>query len=128
MVRESSVPRDWFRKGDSDIRTVELLLDHGGDLEIAASHIQQAIEKYLKGFLLSRGWKLKKTHDLVELMDYAVEYNEELCVFLDMCMEYTAFYFEARYPFFREGPSKKEVEKALIQTKRFVAEILKDFD
>lgn len=53
--KESRLPQDWFRKGEADIRTAEILLNHGGDPEIAASHLQQALEKYLKGYLLSKG-------------------------------------------------------------------------
>lgn len=89
--KESSIPKDWFKKGEVDLQTVEILLAHGGDLEIAAMHVQQAIEKFLKGHLLSKGWKLKKTHDLVELLDYAVEYNSELNDFRRLCEESTAF-------------------------------------
>lgn len=29
--KESSLPKDWFRKGDSDIQTVEILLEHEGE-------------------------------------------------------------------------------------------------
>jgi len=75
--KESLVPRDWFQKGNADIKTVEILLAHDGDMEIAAMHIQQAIEKYFKGYLLSQGWELKRTHDLVELLDYVIEYDSK---------------------------------------------------
>jgi hypothetical protein len=35
-----------------------------GDGEGAALFLQQALEKYLKAFLLQHGWKLKKIHTL----------------------------------------------------------------
>jgi HEPN domain-containing protein len=124
MGKESPLPADWYKKGDADLQTVELLLEHGGDLGIAASHIQQAAEKYLKGFLLSKGWALKKTHDLSELLDYAVEYDKGLDKFRDICQEYTVFYFEARYPFFQEGPGKKEIQKALKKGKELIYALL----
>ena len=58
--KESLIPVDWFRKADADLKTVDILLAQGGDTEISAMHVQQAIEKYLKGYLLAKGWKLKK--------------------------------------------------------------------
>ena len=52
---ESLHPKDWAVKGDSDLNAVEILLK-AQNLDVAAFHIQQAIEKYLKGYLL-RSWK-----------------------------------------------------------------------
>ena len=118
--KDSSVPKDWFAKGDADIQTVEILLEHEGSMEVAASHIQQAIEKYLKGYLISKDWELKKTHDLAELLDNAVELNPELEEFRGLCEESTAFYFGSRYPLFQKGPSKEEVEEALHKTKDLI--------
>ncbi|MBI3753140.1 MAG: HEPN domain-containing protein, partial [Deltaproteobacteria bacterium] len=46
--RESLLPKDWFHKGDIDIRRAEILLEND-DAGGAAFHLQQAIEKYLKG-------------------------------------------------------------------------------
>jgi HEPN domain-containing protein len=70
--KESLAPQDWFRKADADIQTVEILLSHGGNMEVAAMHIQQTVEKYLKGYLLSTGWELDRIHDLPALLDEAV--------------------------------------------------------
>ena len=57
MVKESILPKDWFKKGEIDLESAKILLA-AGTLETAAFHIQQAIEKYLKGYLLGKGWKL----------------------------------------------------------------------
>lgn len=71
---ESLHPKDLVVKGDSDLNAVEILLK-AKNLDVAALHIQQAIEKYLKGFLLRRGWSLVKTHDLVDLLNEAINYE-----------------------------------------------------
>ncbi len=115
---ESRLPQGWFKKGEADIRTVEILLTHGGDLEIAVSHLQQALEKYLKGYLFSKGWQLQRIHDLAILLDEAVKFKTELEQFRDFLEEVTAYYFQSRYPFQTKGPKKEEVEKALSQTKK----------
>ena len=64
---ESLYPADWFRVGDRDLRRARYLLE-GSDHEGAAFFVQQAVEKYVKGFLLARGWTLRRIHDIeVEL-------------------------------------------------------------
>ncbi|MBS7249118.1 MAG: HEPN domain-containing protein [Candidatus Freyarchaeota archaeon] len=124
--RESRLPQDWFRKGEADIRTAEILLNHGGDPEIAASHLQQALEKYLKGYLLSKGWQLEHIHDLTVLLDEAVKHKPELQKYREFLEEVTAYYFQSRYPIMIQGPKKEEVEKALTRTKEIVQILLKE--
>lgn len=52
--RESLLPNDWFHKGDLDIKRAEILLREN-DTAGAAFHLHQAIEKYLKGYLIGKG-------------------------------------------------------------------------
>ncbi len=122
--KESLLPPDWFDKGNRDIETIELLLAHGGDPEIMASHIEQAIEKYLKGYLLGRGWKLERIHDLPALLDEAATHNAQFEQFRELCEVATAFYFETRYPFLVNPPSKTEIEGYLAQTRGLIQFIL----
>ncbi len=49
MVKESRYWKDWLDKAAEDLQRVEKRLEIG-DIEDAAFHLQQAIEKYLKGF------------------------------------------------------------------------------
>jgi HEPN domain-containing protein len=48
---ESRYPNDWFKIGDKELRRAEYLLDTS-DIEGASFNIHQAVEKYLKGYLL----------------------------------------------------------------------------
>ncbi|MFN3467899.1 MAG: HEPN domain-containing protein [Candidatus Brocadiales bacterium] len=123
--KESLVPKDWFQRAEADLNAVEVLLQHGGDPQVAGSLLQQALEKYLKGYLLSKGWKLKKVHDLPLLLDEAVKYNPQLEGFRTTCEEITAYYFRGRYPFFTLGLNRKDVETSLKQVKELIQEILK---
>ena len=52
---ESQPPADWFAQGDMDIQAADILLAQDGPLPVVAFHIQQAVEKYLKGLLISTG-------------------------------------------------------------------------
>lgn len=122
--KESLLPRDWFRKADADVQTVEILLTHGGNMEVAAMHIQQTVEKYLKGYLLSTGWELDRIHDLPALLDEAVARSNAFEQFRVFCETVNAFYFEARYPFMVEPPPEEEVRNFLEQTKQLIEFIL----
>ena len=90
--------REWFEKGEADFQTARFLHENRKYPEIIVFHIQQAVEKYLKGFLISKGWKLEKTHDLVKLLNQAVTCNQDLQRFKEYCQKLTEYYIESRYP------------------------------
>lgn len=52
-AKESRLPKDWFAKAAQDMRRVDALLAIN-DEEGAGFHLQQAAEKYLKGYLFTR--------------------------------------------------------------------------
>ena len=76
---ESRYPADWFRVGDKELKPAQYLLE-GEDTEGAGFNVQQAVEKYLKGYLLSRGWKLRRIHDLETLINEAVGHDPSATV------------------------------------------------
>ncbi len=95
---EPNYPAEWLRIAEKDWRRVKQLLeDH--DPELAGFCLQQSVEKFLKAFLLSHGWQLRKIHDLNALLDDAVIYEQNLENFRDACQTITAFYMAERYPF-----------------------------
>jgi len=67
---ESRYPADWLRIADKDLERVGHLLDVR-DPEAAGFYLQQAVEKFLKAFLLSKGWQLERIHDLEALLNEA---------------------------------------------------------
>ena len=88
MAKESILLLDWFKKAEVDLKSAKILLDNE-TLETAAFHIQQAVEKYLKGYLLGKGWKLIRTHDLIGLLNEAVAYQSHLEAFRELCVRTT---------------------------------------
>ncbi len=97
-VPDSLIPSEWFSKAQEDVRAAELLLAHDGPLGIAAFLVQQAVEKYLKGYLLSTDWLFKRTHDLEVLIEEASSRDAEFASFLTICQRITEYYIEGRYP------------------------------
>jgi HEPN domain-containing protein len=113
---ESLYPDDWFRIAAQDLDRVARRLAEG-DNEDAAFRLQQAVEKYLKGFLLARGWTLRRTHDVSTLLAQAVRYDRRLERFRALCRQVASYYIVERYPLFEEGPSITEVRKAYAKAK-----------
>lgn len=124
--KESLYPKDWFRKGDEDLLAAGALMITG-NVGIAAFHLQQALEKYLKGYLLSRNWKLRRIHDLEELLDDAIKLKPSFETYRPLCQTVTEYYIEDRYPFNISSEFKKdELEKVISEAKKFIAEILEE--
>ena len=86
--------------------------------------MSSAIEKYLKGYLIFHGWKLKKIHDIETLLVEAMKYDELFMEFLDLGRKITAFYYENRYP---PGPpsevSEEEAEEIMNSAERIIDKI-----
>ncbi len=61
-------------------------------------HLQQAIEKYVKGWLLDRGWVLRRTHEVDRLLDDATGFDPSLQPFRSLCERLSAYYLVERYP------------------------------
>lgn len=67
-LEDSSYPADWLRIAEKDWIRVKHLLDVR-DPEAAGFYLQQSAEKFMKAFLLTKGWKLQKIHDLEKLLN-----------------------------------------------------------
>jgi HEPN domain-containing protein len=59
---------------------------------------QSAAEKFLKGFLISRGWTLEKTHDLIQLLAWCADYDAELAGMIAEGALLNEYIVAGRYP------------------------------
>ena len=125
MVKKELV-KEWIGKGQKDIDDAEFLLENNRALENVLFHIQQAVEKYLKGFLIYHGWKLEKIHDLVKLIEEAAKIDKSFSRFIAPLRRITNFYVESRYPLGYEIEyTKRELRDSINQTKNLIALIKK---
>ena len=72
------------------------------------------MEKYLKGYLIYHGWKLKKTHDLTRLVADLASYDRSFEPHFDRLQRISEYYLEERYPPLPSAsPSVEEMEASL---------------
>ena len=111
---KDEIAKEWIERGRHDLDAAKILFAEQKHFDIILFHIHQAVEKYLKAFLICYGWNLRKIHDIETLITEALDFKSELKEYLDFSRELTAYYYEGRYPPGSTTPySKEEVEKAL---------------
>jgi HEPN domain-containing protein len=105
---------EWLSKANKDLEEAKFLFEQNRPLEDSAYFIHQAIEKYLKAFLIFNGWELEKIHDLVKLTKDAAKFDKSFEKFIPVMEEITDFYIESRYPVGYEVEyTKEEIEKSI---------------
>ena len=99
-MQKNPLVKEWIDFAEMDFRTARHLYEQmiPKPFEIICYHCQQAIEKLLKGALLSNGVAIKKTHDLgllAEMLQPFIEIDEK---YLEMCDDLTPYGVKIRYP------------------------------
>jgi len=119
----------WIEMAEIDMETARILLKEGRYYQPVCFHVHQAVEKLLKAYIVFKGLKPKKSHDLEELCTICSNYEQGFLKYMDDCTELSTYYIETRYPLdipFSEI-SKDEARKALVMGEdicRFVKSIL----
>lgn len=90
--------KEWLIMAEKDLKSAKILFEHDADYGIVCFHCQQAIEKYLKGYLIFKSGELAEGHSLVKLCKKALGYDRSFEKLLKDCAFVNAFYFETRYP------------------------------
>ena len=118
---KKEVVKEWIERGKHDLEVAKILLAEEEYFDVVLFHVHQAVEKYLKGFLIDNGWDLKKIHDLELLVTEAMNFDAIFQKYLDLGRKLTAFYFEERYP---PGPitscSKEEIKEILVEAEEII--------
>jgi HEPN domain-containing protein len=122
---ESLIPAEWYAYAARDLMAAKALLGERDELLAASGMLlQQAVEKYLKGYLLSKGWRLVRTHDLGDLLKSLIEYEADFGDFEDTCLKVTYYYFENRYPLRVTTPIvRAELESLFEEANSLIAQI-----
>ncbi len=100
--QDSEYPEDWIEVAKEDLEMSTILLESGHPRG-AGYNLQQAAEKFFKAYLIRQGWRLQRTHHLVELLEDALQYDSTLEEFRSVCKLVTNYALAGRYPRSRDS-------------------------
>jgi HEPN domain-containing protein len=121
--RDSIHPSDWIKIAEKDWQRMTIMMN-AEDAEGSAYFLQQSLEKHIKAFLLEKGWKLKKTHELDALLDDAIQYKPNLGKYMELCERVSGYYFSQRYPaLINSELTCEDIKKDIDEAERFINEL-----
>lgn len=127
MPPELAEVRRWLVKARHDwTAATKIFTPDCDETDVAAFHCQQAVEKTLKAYLVSKNVEFEKVHDLGHLLDHCAKMDRDFESLREAVEPLTLYAVAFRYPGPAE-PSAEDVEKALqvVETVwRFVADRL----
>ena len=117
--------RPWVYKAEEDYRTALTLVRKRKDPvpDNVCFIAQQCVEKYLKAFLVYHRKGFPKTHDLVELLKFALVVDPLLDVIRPNVRELLPYAVAFRYP--GEEATREESQRAVLAMKN-VRELLRE--
>jgi HEPN domain-containing protein len=114
MNEQVSEIKQWIIKGDHDLGTAKITYLHIPDyLDTVTFHCQQAVEKYLKAYLIFQTTTFRFSHDLVYLLDLINQSDSDFEEYYDSVSELQGYAVEIRYPNETIYLSNEKVEKAI---------------
>ena len=92
--------KQWLETADSDLTAAKSLLQYMQPIsyEIICFHCQQAVEKYLKWFLVLQDIEPPKTHDLEELEKQCEAIYPLFFEIYEKCSILSKYAIKTRYP------------------------------
>jgi len=103
---------EWVHKAEGDFHTAsrELRARKMPNYDAVCFHCQQCAEKYLKAYLQERGQRFPRIHDLIELLELCLPYDETFESQRDHLKDLTRYAVEFRYP--GEMATKEDAQAA----------------
>jgi HEPN domain-containing protein len=98
MKTDETNPQDWFLLAAERMSAADVLYAQSGSTYTGIEILHEAVERYLKGFLIGRGWGLRKVHDLTFLIDQAKGLDTGFAAFDELCESLTEQFWAQHYP------------------------------
>ncbi len=104
----------WIEKADEDLKFATVILEEGLEFypQICFA-LHQAVEKYLKAYIIANELDFQKIHDLGRLVKICGEKDNEFNQYFDKLADLNIYYIETRYPDFEVRISKSQTENIL---------------
>ncbi len=111
--------KKWINKADKDLLTAERELTFEDPVtDTICFHCQQAVEKYLKAFLVHHQIYFTKTHRIMDLLDLCATVDNSFIDELKDVDNLTDYAVEIRYPDVWLEPGIKDTKEAFELAKK----------
>lgn len=112
---------EWLAYAKTDLEAAQFLLAmRPKPLEIICYHCQQSAEKALKALFVKNNKPIKKTHDLLLLLQDAKNFIDAAAMKID-CAELTNYSIVTRYPYsFGDSIDDSRTNKAIASAERIL--------
>lgn len=125
MENKLAVVKLWMEYADRDLHIAEIIYTHANEYsDMIGFHCQQAVEKYIKGYLIFLEIEFPKTHNLTLLMDLVKDNSEFYERYFEKANELKGFAVEVRYPLGKRDLSNEDLEGKIKMVKEFREEII----
>lgn len=113
MKTKKTLVSSWLNKAKKDLLSARHELSFKDAVtETVCFHCQQAVEKYLKAYLVYLGIPFTKTHEIGELITKCESKDKEISKLKEEADKLTDYAVEVRYPDELYEPTLKEAKEA----------------
>ena len=84
MKTDETNPAHWFLLADERLEAADALYQTRGACYSVVELLQEAVERYLKGYLIGRGWTFRRIHNLSTLLDAAIVKDAKFIAYADL--------------------------------------------
>ena len=115
--------KEWIKFADIDLESAKHLLTMKPmPNEIICYHCQQAVEKFLKAYIIYCGEEIEKIHNLLALNNTCKKYDKSFEELEQKCSKLNGYSTIVRYPFHTIDLNEDDVKEAVS-----FAELIKEF-
>jgi len=91
-------PGDWLYLAKERLRAADVLFAAEAATLTGVELLHESLERFLKAYLISKGWRLRKVHDLSYLLAECIQHNQTFDRFEDLADSLTAQFWAQHYP------------------------------
>lgn len=129
MKTKNELIKNWLEKAEKDLRTAKHEISFQDAVtESICFHCQQAVEKFIKAYLVFLDVTFFKTHEIGELITKCEEKDKQISAFKEEADSLTGYAVEIRYPEELMIPSLAEAKEAFdvaMRVRKFVLSKIK---
>lgn len=121
MKNRTDLVQGWLRKAASNFAALEAARQ-AQVYDAACFHAQQAVEIYLKAYLIFHETSFPLTHNLAKLVDICIEIDSSFTSILSIVEPLTPYAVELRYDheFWPDVKTVEQAKEAVMEMKVFI--------